>query len=127
MAVIWSVLNIRALNSGGNLWITVAFLLLFAYYQIISGLGKSSKFIEISQDSVRIKKNSLLPAQEYKATEIEKIDIYPLNIEFILKSGKASNVRFGTTFIDMIDPVKKKIEDFADLNNIPYGSLTEEV
>ncbi len=64
VALIWLILNFSTLKSNVSLWITILFLVGFGYYQIISGLGKSEKFIEISESSIRIKKNILFPSQE---------------------------------------------------------------
>jgi energy-converting hydrogenase Eha subunit C len=71
VALIWLILNIKSLRSNGTLVITIIFLLGFAYYQINSGIGRGEKFIEISQTALRLKKNSIFPAQELNASEIE--------------------------------------------------------
>jgi hypothetical protein len=127
IAVVWAILNINMLKSNGALWITIILLLGFAYFQIISGLGKAEKFIEISQDSIKLKKNSLFGAQEMNATDIEKIEAFPLNLVFFLRSGKKVLLRFGTTYTDIIDPVRKSIQTFCTGNNIPLEFKTEEL
>jgi hypothetical protein len=127
VAVVWAILNINMLKSNGALWITIILLLGFAYFQIISGLGKAEKFIEISQGSIKIKKNSLFGVQEINAPDIEKIEAFPLNLVFFLRSGKKVLLRFGTTYTDIIDPVRKSIQTFCTGNNIPLEFKTEEL
>jgi len=118
VAVVWVFLDMDNLDRNGAFWITIIFLLVFAYYQIISGLGKAEKFISIENSGIKMKTNSILPTREINATEIEKIKIFPVNIIFMLKTGKPVILRFGTTFTDVIEPVKKEVESFGKTNLI---------
>jgi len=127
VALIWLILNFGTLKSNVSLWITILFLAGFGYYQVISGLGKSEKFIEITESSIRIKKNILFPSQDLGADEIDKIEIFPLNVVFFLKPGKTVFLRFGTTYTDVIEPVKKSIKSFCDTNKIDLQFRNEEV
>jgi hypothetical protein len=127
IAVIWAIMNINMLKSNGTLWITIVLLLGFAYYQIISGLGKSEKFIEFSQSSIKLKKNSLFPVRVLKAPDIHKIEAFPLNLVLFLRSGKRLILRFGTTYTDIIEPVRKSLQTFCTGNNIPLEFKTEEL
>ena len=105
--------------------LTIVFLLGFAYYLVNSGLGKGEKYIEIGRNNLKTKKNSVLPAVEIKAGEIQKVEMFPLNVVFILKSGKKALLRFGTYFTDVIDPVKTAIESFCESNGIPLEVINE--
>jgi hypothetical protein len=125
IAFIWLILNIKTLKTNGALVLTIIFLLGFAYYQVISGLGLGEKFIDISKTSVRLKKNSILPANELKAADIEKVEIFPLNVVFFQRSGKKVLLRFGTTYIDLIEPLRKRIKSFCEVNNIPFEFKSE--
>jgi hypothetical protein len=127
VAVIWAILNFNMLNSNGTLWITILLLLGFAYYQIISGLGKAEKFIEFSQSSIKLKNNSLFPVRALNAPDIRKIDAFPLNLVFFLTSGKKVILRFGTTYTDIIEPVRKSLLTFCSENNIPLEFKSEEL
>jgi hypothetical protein len=73
-----------------------------------------------------LKKNALLGARQIKAEEINKIEVYPLNLIFYFKDGGKTILRFGTTFTDIIDPVKIKTEEFASINKIDLEIITEE-
>ena len=127
LAFAWVIINIDTLASNRVLWLSVIFLLGFGYYQVITGLGKGDKFIETGTDSLRIKKNSILPPVVLEARHIEKVEIYPLKLVFRLDSGKSLRVRFGTTFTDIIDPVKKSIEEFCSENKIAIENIAEEL
>ncbi|HPA87112.1 MAG TPA: hypothetical protein PK106_04910 [Bacteroidales bacterium] len=126
LAFAWVVINFDTLVSNRILWLSVIFLLGFGYYQVVTGLGKGDKFIEIGSDSLRIKKNSILPPVSIEAREIAKAEIYPLKLVFRLNSGKSIRMRFGTTFTDIIEPVKESIEDFCTGNKIPLDNIQEE-
>lgn len=126
VAIVWLSLNLEALKLNGSLIITILFLLGFAYYQVNSGLGRAEKFIEFSQSVIRLKKNSILPAREITAPEIEKIEVYPVNVVFLMKGGKKVILRFGTTFTDIIEPVKKALEGFCTKNNLMLEYMKEE-
>jgi hypothetical protein len=125
ISIIWLILNIKSLRTNGALLLTIVFLLGFAYYQVNSGLGLGEKFIDIRQTSVRLKKNSLLPADELKAADIEKVEIFPLNVIFFQRSGKKILLRLGTTFTDIIEPLRKRIKSFCEVNNIPFEFKSE--
>jgi hypothetical protein len=127
IALIWLIINIKTLKTNGALLLTIVFLLGFAYYQINSGLGRGEKFIEVSKAAVRLKKNTIFPAQQLNASDIEKVEIFPLNVVFFLRSGKTVFLRFGTTFTDIIEPVRKGIKTFCEGNKIPFEFKSEEL
>ena len=127
LAVIWLFMNIKTLTTNGSLVLTIAFLLGFAYYLVNSGLGKGDKYIEIGMNNVKLKKNSVLPAIEINAGDIQKVEMFPLNIVFILKSGKRVLLRFGTYFTDVINPVKTAIESFCESNGVPLEVINENI
>jgi len=123
----WLITNYSSFNLNKSLWLTIIFLLGFGYFQINSGLGKGDKFIEIGEDKLRMKTNSVLPVRELNASGISKTEIYPLSVVFILKSGKKEKVRFGTTYPDMLDPLRQCIEEFCTRNNIESEIRKEEI
>jgi len=125
LAIIWLIMNLETLKSNGSLVLTILFLLGFAYYLVNAGLGKGEKFIEVGLNTLKIKKNSVLPATEINAVDIQKAEIFPLNIVFILKSGKKVFLRFGTIFTDVIEPVKTGVETFCSTNSIPLEFINE--
>jgi energy-converting hydrogenase Eha subunit C len=127
VALIWLILNISSLRSNGTLVITIIFLLGFAYYMVNSGLGHGEKFIEISKNTIKLRKNSIFPVRVLSASAIERIEIFPLNIVFFLRSGKTVFLRFGTTYTDIIDPVRKRIKTFCEGNNIVLEFKNEEL
>ena len=97
IAAFWLFFNIRSLKADRTLWITITFLTGFGFYQIWSGIGMAARFIEISSDNIRLKKTILLPAVTIDGGEIQKIELYPFNLIFFLKSGKKMLLRFGAT------------------------------
>ena len=127
VAVFWISFNVRLLKTDGTLWITILFLSGFGFYQVWSGLGKATKFIEIGPDFIRLKKNPILLPVKMMASMIEKIDIFPLNIVFFLKSEKKILLRFGTTFQETNELVKDEILNFAELNNIKAEFIEEKI
>lgn len=127
VSVYWINFNITTLKTDGTLWITIIFLVTFGLYQIWSGLGRAARFIEIGSESIRLKRNAVLPAVEMEISEIEKIEIYPLNIIFHLKSKKRILLRFGTTFHDQNEIIIDEIIELAELNQIPLEVIEEKI
>jgi hypothetical protein len=127
VAVFWLIFNLRSLKNTGALWVTIIFLAGFGFYQIWSGLGYATLFIEISTGYVRLKKNAILPPIVMSAQEIEKIELFPLNLIFILKTKKRILLRFGTTYYETNEKVKDEILKFVDVNNIPLEIIEEKI
>ena len=127
IALFWMIFNIRSVKSDSTLWITVLFLSGFGFYQIWAGLGKTLRFIEIGNDKIILKKNSLLPSREMTSSEIKKIEIFPLNLIFYFHQGGKTVLRFGTTYTENIEPVKNGIDEFAASNNIDLEIVTENI
>ena len=127
VAAFWISFNSKQLKVDWTLWITIIFLAGFGFYQILSGLGKANTFIEIGPDSIRLKKNSVLPTEKLKADQIERIELFPLNVIFILRSGKKILLRFGTTYQDTNEIIKDEIILFAESKNIPLEIKEEKL
>jgi hypothetical protein len=127
VAVFWLIFNIRSLKNAGALWVTIIFLAGFGFYQIWSGLGRATLFIEIGTDYIRLKKNAILPPVEMNAQEIEKIELFPLNLIFFLKTKKRILLRFGTTYYETNEKVKDELLKFVEVNNIPLEIIEEKI
>jgi hypothetical protein len=127
VAIYWLVFILRNGGQAWTQWITVVFLLGFGVYQIYAGLGLDSTFIEISSEEIRIKKNPLLPVRDIPADVIGRIELFPLNVLFLSKSGKKDRLRFGISDPDKIEDIKKKIIEFADLNELRLEVMREEI
>jgi hypothetical protein len=127
IAIFWMIFNIRSVKTDRTLWITVLFLSGFGLFQVLAGLGRTTRFIQIGSDKIILKKNSLLPSKEIAASEIEKIEVFPLNLIFYYHKGGKTILRFGTAFTDNIDPIKSGIEEFAAVNNTDLETVREEI
>jgi hypothetical protein len=127
IAAYWAVYNVKASKSDATLWVTVAFLTAFGSYQIWAGLGRAARFIEIGTEKIILRQNSFLPVKELPASDLNKIEVYPLNLIFYTKNSGKKILRFGTTFIDIIEPIKIEVEEFASRNNVLIEIITEEI
>jgi hypothetical protein len=127
VAIFWLIFNIRSLKADGTLWITIIFLSGFGFYQVWAGLGQATRFIEISSDKIRLKKNIMLPAVEILPGEIQKIEVYPFNLIFYLKTKKRIFLRFGTTYHETNEKIKDEILSFAELNSINTEIMEEKL
>jgi hypothetical protein len=127
IAIFWMIFNIRSVKADRTLWITILFLSGFGFYQILAGLGRTSRFIQIGSDKIILKKNSLLPLRIIAASEIKKIEVFPLNLIFYFHNGQRTILRFGTAYTDNIDPIKSGIEEFASLNKTDLETKAEEL
>ena len=127
VAIFWLIFNIRSLKTGGTLWITIIFLSVFGLYQVWSGLGKATRFIEISSDGIRLKKTIILPAVEMSVGDIQKIEIYTFNLIFFLKAKKRLILRFSTTYQETNEKVKDELLVFGELNSIDVEFVEEKI
>jgi hypothetical protein len=125
VAIFWLRFNIRSLKADRTLWVTILFLSGFGFYMIWAGLGKATRFIEISTDKIRIKKTIILPAVEMSAGDIQKIEIYPFNLIFFMNTGKKLILRFSTTYQETNEKVKNEILNFGELNSINVEIVRE--
>lgn len=127
IALFWMIFNIRSGKTDNSLWITIIFLVGFGAYQILAGLGKTKKYIELGPDKIVLKQNSFLPMIQLKAADIEKIEIFPLSINFLLANRKKINFMFGLSYTDIINPVKEAVMEFAEVNKITVEEKNEEI
>ncbi len=127
IALFWIVFNFSSLKTDNTLWITIIFLIGFGSFEILAGLGKTVKYIEISSESIILKQNSVFPKIELKGKEIEKIEIFPLSIVFLGKNRNRNLLRFGISYAEIIAPVKDAVTEFAGLNNIHVEMKDEEI
>jgi hypothetical protein len=127
ITLFWLIFNIRSGKTDNSLWITIIFLVGFGAYQILSGLGKTKKYIELGPDKIVLKQNSFLPMIQLKAADIEKIEIFPLSINYLLTNRKKINFMFGLSYTDIINPVKEAVMEFAEVNKISVEEKREEI
>jgi hypothetical protein len=127
VAVYWVVFNLLSDKPNGALWITVGFIFLFGIFQILTGFGLASTFIELDKNIIRLKMNSVLPAIDITSDQIERIELYPFKVHFLLKSGKNILLRFGISNPENVDLIKTEIIKFADSNNLKSETKNEEI
>jgi hypothetical protein len=127
VAVFWLVFNIRSHETAGTSWITTIFLTGFGIYQILAGLGRATRFIEFGNDFIRLKKNAVFPPAVINVTEFERIELFPMNSIFILKSGKRIMLRFGAVNQDINENIKDEILTLADTNKISLEIKVEKL
>lgn len=122
VAIFWFIFNLKADDTDSALWITVALLMCFGLYQILSGFGKTKRYIEIDKSEIILKKNTFLPVLKMKNTEIRKIESLPLNIIFRLASGGKTILRFGINYPEVIIIVKDRLKEFSEINSIAFDT-----
>ncbi len=127
IAIFWTIFNVRRVKTDATLWLTIIFLSGFGLYQIWSGLGRATQFIELGSNNIRLKKNSLRPSVLLLASEIEKIEFFPLNVIFFFKTKKRILLRFGTMYHDANIKVKEELMYFAESNNITFEIIEEKL
>ena len=127
VAVFWLIFNIRSMKTYGTLWITIIFLSGFGFYQIWAGIGRAIRFIEISSDTIRLKKTAVFPTVVISASEIQKIEVFPFNLIFIFKTGGKNVLRFSNTYPETNEKVKEEIFRFAEINSISIENVEEKL
>jgi hypothetical protein len=114
VAVFWMLFNLKSMKTDRTMWITIAFLAAFGLYEVWAGLGKAIRFIEISEEKIRLKKGIFLPAIDILFIEIKKIELFPFNINFFLKSGKKTVLRLGASFQETNEKIKDEIIIYSE-------------
>lgn len=127
VALFWVVFNMNSVRTNGTIWISIIFLAGFGFYQIWSGLGMANMYIEIGSDYICFKNNPMLPVVRMKAGDIDKIELFPLNVIFFFRTGKKKLLRFGTTYHETNREIKDEILIFAELNKIVLEIVHEEL
>jgi hypothetical protein len=127
VAIFWLLFNIRSMKADGTLWITIIFLSGFGFYQVWAGLGRATRFIEISSDKIWLKKTIIFPAVEIPVGEIQKIEIFPFNLIIFLKTGKRILLRFSSTYYETNEKIKDEILSFGELNSINVEIVEEKL
>jgi len=61
------------------------------------------------------------------ARETDKIQLYPLKIIFLLKSGKKVLLRLGTMYYETNETIKDEIAKYAEENKITTEVFQEEI
>lgn len=127
VAVFWLIFNIRSMKTYGTLWITIIFLSGFGFYQIWAGIGRAIRFIEISSDTIRLKKTAVFPTVVISAGEIQKIEVFPFNLVFIFKTGGKNVLRFSSTYHETNEKIKEEIFRFTEINSISIENIEEKL
>jgi hypothetical protein len=127
IAFFWLSFNLKSITFDGTQWATLIFLSGFGAYQIWAGFGRATRFIEIGNNFMILKKNSILPPVNVLAKEIENIEIFPLSVKFFLKSKRSMLLRLGTTFYEINEKIKDEILNFAKTNQIPVEIIEEKL
>jgi len=127
VGVYWAIHNANVSENAGSSLITILFLLGFGFYQIWSGLGKAERYIDIDDKFIRLKKNIFLTAKCIEASEIDKIEIFPLKVELYFKEKTKITLRFGTTYIEMNEKIVDSLIKFAKKNAICLELQTEKI
>jgi len=117
----WAVFMVKSLESG-NYWIATLFMFFFGAFQIYSGLGYASKYIIIGSDTLTIRKTAIGKEQMVTHSELERIEILPLSVKLVLRSGGNITISFSVTLAEGIDHIKDAVATFGRENKI----LTEE-
>jgi uncharacterized protein YlzI (FlbEa/FlbD family) len=126
MALYWVYYNLKILKVAGTLWISIIFLASFGLYLILSGLGMTFRYIIIGS-TIKIKKSAIGHPVVLSSSEIDRIEIFPLSIVFILNSGKKFLLRFGTVHNETNEKIVDEIVKFAETYNIEFEIKEENI
>lgn len=127
VAAWWLYFSLEATVSNSTMWITVAFMAAFGFYQIWAGMGKATRFIKVDGESITVKKDSLLSPVSIKASDISKLDIYPLSVVFNRKADKKFLLRFGAVNYETNGKIVDELIRFAEEKGISYEVIEEEI
>lgn len=112
-------------SDNNSYWIATLFMLFFGAFQIYAGLGYAAKFIELHNDSIEFKKAAIGLKERVEASQIEKIEILPLSVHFIMKDKRSSTISFGMSIAPAIDSIKDGLVDWSAKNSVEIEEKTD--
>ena len=124
-SIAWVIITLTRGDSNLSVWLTILFLSAFGTYMIMAGLGKDTRYVEVRLDSIGLKQNAFLPPEKLHASDLEKIRIHPLSIEFLCRNNKISRLRFGISYPEIIEPIKSRIVMFGESINVPVEIIED--
>jgi hypothetical protein len=127
VSVYWLFFNIRSAGNDGTVWITVFFLTGFGGYQILDGAGFTKTYIEFDNACITLRKNPVLPAVRLSNSDIEVIEMHPLNVNFRLKTGRKVVLRFGATQIETNELIKDALLDYSENSGVKLIIVEEKM
>lgn len=127
IAICWIFINVNRGIFHFSASYPILFLFLFGFYEVMSGLGYTDRFISIEDDRIKLKQNAIIPHSTILLSKLKSIRIFPLSIEFILdnKHEKVKRFHFGTNYSEIIVPIKEKIVELSEQNNIELSFESE--
>lgn len=127
VAIYWLIYSPAPVPSKFSLYVVFCFLTGFGLTQLWHGFGKAVKFIEFKDKKIVLKKNTFLPPVEMTPDVIYKIELFPMNAIFFMKSEKRIILRFGSMYQETNETIKDELIVFSDANNIPFEIRTEKI
>lgn len=126
MALYWSNFYFTGQNQS-TIWISIIFILAFGIYQVWAGMGKASRYIEIDDINIILRKNSLKKRERLTAGDLDRIDVLPLSIVFYKKPGKKTILRLGTVNYETNEKIVDEIVAYAERNNVICEIRSDEI
>lgn len=114
-------------QTAGSAATATIFLVLFGAYLIWAGAGRAYRFIEISDDFVKMKRDIFRSPVVINGKDLSKIDFYPMNILFHITSGKTILLRFGSMFHETNDQIRDTLMKFAEKLNIDVEIIEDKL
>lgn len=127
IAAWWVNFSLKSQKFDWSLWVTVLFLVGFGLYQVWAGAGKTTRFIEIEAEKIRLKKSSLFPPVEWNHSDISRIELFPLSILFFMRSGEKKLLRLGTVNYETNEKIVDELVRFVEEHNIDYEIKEENI
>ena len=121
----WLIFSIKSEKLTASMAATSIFLLCFGAYLAWIGFGYGHRYIEFREDCLLLRRNPFLPPLTLGASDIEKIDIYPL--KFIVRTRNQGRIltRLGVTDYEKIERVKDELLIFAEAHSIGTELINE--
>ncbi len=112
------------LSPEASYWIAVLFLFLFGLFQIYSGLGHATRYIEVDGDTITVKSQIASRPVSFEASSVESIEIERLSLHINGNGKKRVSVRFGVAYPGIIDNAKEGVAAWALKHGV---SLSDEI
>jgi len=126
IATAWFLFTITGTAASiATAWIAVAFLFLFSFWLIASGLGVTDRYIKVGDDRIIIRRNFWEKPAAFTPATLEYIAFKPLVLEF-RTAGENMILRLGTYYPGHSAAIMEAIENFCIKNSVKIIGLEPE-
>jgi hypothetical protein len=109
----------------GSNGLAVIFLLLFGFWELLSGLGITQRYLIISEGDITLKCRYFSKPVIFKPDEINLVAFKPMSFVIVSKTGEKTVLKLGNYYQERTLKILESLKDFCIKNRISVEGLSE--